>query len=122
MLRVVAAFAVLLSPLPHFAADWPQWRGPNRDGKSTEAVEPWQGDLTTLWRIPVGDGHSSPVIAAGRVFIHSMIKGEDKEVVTAYDAATAKQLWQMVYERGPYKNEYGNGPRATPLVDGDRVY
>lgn len=122
MLRVVAALSLLLSPIAAFAADWPQWRGPHRDGKSTEAVEPWQGEPATLWRLPVGEGHSSPVVAGGRIFVHSKVKGEEKEEVIAYDVATGKQIWRMAYERGPYKNEYGNGPRATPLVDGDRVY
>ena len=56
----------LVSPffiLPAFAEDWPQWLGPRRDNSSTEKVAPWKGKLQVLWRKPVGEGHSSPVIA-----------------------------------------------------------
>src|SRR5262245_12193648 len=117
-------FGVILGlvPLPGFAADWPQWRGPNRDGVSQESVEPWQGSLPVVWRHAVGEGHSSPVVAGGRVFIHAKMQGEDKEELIACDAATGKMQWIFAYERAPFKSDYGVGPRATPLVDGDRMY
>jgi outer membrane protein assembly factor BamB len=103
-----------------FGADWPQWRGPARDGKTPEAVAPWGKDgLKTLWKAPFGEGHSSPVVAGGKVFVLS--KDKDDEVVTALDAATGKQLWRKAY-RAPFNNQFGNGPRATPLADGKRVY
>jgi outer membrane protein assembly factor BamB len=103
-------------------ADWPQWLGPNRDGVSTEQVEPWKGELKALWRQKVGEGHSSPVVASGRVFVHARVAGKEQEEVIAYDARTGKEQWRMAYDRPAFKNQFGNGPRSTPLVDGERVY
>jgi outer membrane protein assembly factor BamB len=103
-------------------ADWPQWLGPNRDGISPEAVEPWKGELKVLWRYPVGEGHSSPIVAQGRVFVHARVQGQEKEEVIAYDAKTGKELWRSSYERPPFKNQFGNGPRSTPLVENGKVY
>src|SRR5690349_21408316 len=61
------------------AEDWPQWLGPRRDNSSTEKVAPWKDKLKVLWRKPVGEGHSSPVVAKGRVFIHAKIKDKNAE-------------------------------------------
>ena len=63
------------------AADWPQWLGPNRDGSSVETVAPWNGPLKVVWRQPVGEGHSSPVVAAGKVFLHTRVADRDDEEV-----------------------------------------
>jgi outer membrane protein assembly factor BamB len=72
--------------------------------------------------MPVGDGHSSPVIAGGKVFLHTRVDGKDEEQFTAYDAKTGKELWKKSYKRGPFTSVFGLGPRATPLVAGDKVY
>jgi outer membrane protein assembly factor BamB len=104
------------------AGDWPQWLGPNRDSSSAEFVKPWKGELKVLWRHLVGEGNSAPVVAGGRVYLHSKPKDKFEEHLTAYDAASGEQLWQAGYPRGTAKFAYGNGPRATPAVDGKRVY
>src|SRR5262249_51231290 len=66
------------------ADDWPQWLGPNRDGTTKEIVAPWKGDLKVLWRVEVGEGHSSPVVAGGRVYLHTKDKTEDKETLQSW--------------------------------------
>jgi len=104
------------------AGDWPQWLGPARDGSTSETVAPWKEPPRVLWSHPVGEGNSSPVVAGGRVFLHTKVKDKNAEVVTAYDAADGKILWRTQYERGDFKSLYGNGPRATPVVVGDKVY
>jgi outer membrane protein assembly factor BamB len=104
------------------AGDWPQWLGPTRNGVSPEAVPPWQGDLPVAWRRAVGDGHSSPVVAGGRVYLHAQVKAQDREEVLCLDAASGEPLWRSEYARGPFQNPFGTGPRATPLVAGDRVF
>lgn len=113
---------VLIASLLSFAADWPQWRGPNRDGISAESIEPWKGELKVLWRQPVGEGHSSPIMARDRVFIHAKVRDKEQEEVLAFDARTGKKLWRSPYERNKFENAYGNGPRSTPVVDSDRIY
>jgi outer membrane protein assembly factor BamB len=104
------------------AADWPQWLGPHRDAASTEVVAPWKEAPPVVWKQPVGEGHSSPVVAGGRVFLHYKPKGQDAEEVAAWDARTGKLLWRSEYARAPFKSLFGNGPRATPAVAGHRVY
>jgi outer membrane protein assembly factor BamB len=104
------------------AADWPQWLGPNRDGVSTESVTPWKDDPKVLWQYPAGEGHSSPVVAGGRLFYHAKVKDKDAEEVVALDAVTGKFLWRTSYPRGSFSSVFGNGPRATPAVAGDKVY
>lgn len=115
---LVAVFAVV----PAFAEDWPQWLGPRRDNSSTEKVAPWQGKLQVLWRKPVGEGHSSPVVAEGRVFIHAKIADKNEEELVAYDAKSGEELWRTRYERAAFRSLYGNGPRATPAVVEGRLY
>ena len=104
------------------AADWPQWLGPNRDGVSAETVPPWKDPPKVLWRQPVGEGHSSPVVAGGKVYLHTKLADKDEEALTAYDAATGQQLWQTSYPKDKFATPFGNGPRGTPAVAGDKVF
>jgi outer membrane protein assembly factor BamB len=104
------------------AGDWPQWLGPKRDGSTSEQVAPWKEPPKVLWRVPVGEGHSSPVVAKGRVFLHAKVKDKDDEEVISLEAQTGKQAWRVPYPRGPFNNIFGVGPRATPVVADGRVY
>lgn len=104
------------------AGDWPQWLGPHRDSSSAEKVVPWKEAPKVLWRLAVGEGNSSPVIAGGRVFVHSKVKDKTDEEVIAYDARTGTQVWRQVYSRAAFASPYGNGPRATPAVVDGKVY
>lgn len=104
------------------AADWPQWLGPNRDSTSAEKVVPWTTPPRVLWRQPVGEGHSSPVVASGKVFLHTKVTDKDEEELAAYDATTGQRLWQTAYAKDKFTTPFGNGPRGTPAVVGDRVY
>jgi outer membrane protein assembly factor BamB len=106
------------------AGDWPQWLGPKRDGNTTERVAAWKEKESprVLWRQPIGQGFSSPVVAGGRVFLHTGVKDREEEVVVALDAATGKRLWKDTYARPPFKSVLGTGPRATPTVASKRLY
>src|SRR5436190_434394 len=104
------------------AADWPQWLGPNRDGVSSEKVAPWKGQLKILWRKAVGEGHSSPVVAKGQVYLHYRVPEKDSEAVECFDAATGNQVWRCEYQRGAFKGLFGSGPRGTPAVLDGKVY
>src|SRR5690349_12357338 len=105
------------------AADWPQWRGPHRDGISADTglLDAWpKGGPPLAWKVQgLGEGYSSAAVAAGRLFIQGQ-RG-DEEFVLAFDAATGKQLWRA-HTGIPFKESRGYGPRSTPTVDGDRVY
>jgi outer membrane protein assembly factor BamB len=104
------------------ADDWPQWLGPNRNGYSISEVVPWKKAPKVVWRKPVEEGHSSPVVAGGKVFLHTKIEGKNEEELTAYDARTGERLWHTSYPRAAFKSLFGNGPRATPTVVKDRIY
>jgi outer membrane protein assembly factor BamB len=104
------------------AADWPQWLGLYRDGGSPEKVATWKDPPKTLWRQPVGDGFSAPVVAEGRVFVHARVPDQEREEVLALDARTGKILWRDNYARGPFASAVGTGPRATPTVVLGKVY
>lgn len=104
------------------AADWPQWLGPQRDGSSTEKITPWKNAPQVLWRKKIGEGHSSPVVAGGKVFVHAKVKDKDREEVVAFAVKDGEELWRTGYDRGKFESLFGNGPRATPTVMDGRVY
>ena len=126
--RILPVLLLLLAdPLTRSAAqvggEWPQWRGPNRDGISTESglLTKWPAEGPPLvWKIDnAAQGYSSLAISQGRIFTQGA-RG-DREFVIAFDQATGKLLWQTATGRR-YGNNRGDGPRGTPTVDGDRLY
>jgi outer membrane protein assembly factor BamB len=104
------------------ADDWPHWLGPHRDGSSPET-----GLLTTwpstgpkiLWKARGGEGYSSVAVADGRAI--TLVQRDGSEIVTAFDAVKGKPLWSVPIASA-YKNDYGNGPRSTPSIDGNLVF
>ena len=121
----IAILLVLLSTnlLAQTPGDWPQWRGPNRDGisKETGLLKQWPADGPPLvWKATgAGRGYSTMSIAGGRLFTMGL-RG-DREYVIAFDISTGKEAWATPHGR-VFKNDRGDGPRGTPTVDGDRVY
>jgi outer membrane protein assembly factor BamB len=119
-LGIVAALSVSTGA----SAQWPQWRGPSRDGAVPAAAIPkWPDKWTRAWRVDVGEGYSSPVVSDGRAFVHG--RSDPDEIVTAIDLASGKTLWQQRYTTPFNKNQYARsmskGPHATPLVIGDTL-
>jgi len=121
--------ALCLFSLTVRADDWPQFRGPNRDGISRETgwLTQWPKDgLKVLWKQPVGRGYSSVAIANGRVFTIGMLpKAESKknvleETITCLDESTGKVLWQFFY--AGFQDKSYPGSRSTPTVDGKVLY
>ena len=103
------------------AADWSQWRGPNRDGHTSYPIAALPKEPKTLWSIPIGNGQASPLVVGDKVIY--LDEQASQEVAHAVDIKTGKELWHTaVGESEPFENAYGTGPRCTPLVDGDRVY
>lgn len=108
------------------AQDWPQWRGPNRDGVVNGVKVPakWPKTLREEWSVPVGEGYSSPVAVGGKVYVFTRQK--EHEVVQCIDVASGKEIWRSE----PYPAPYKAGPgapgdiktRATPAVVGGRVF
>jgi outer membrane protein assembly factor BamB len=122
MLRLCALVLILVAIGSARGEDWPQWLGPRRDGSTTEKIRPWTGTLPVVWRRPAAEGHSSPIVAGGTVFLHTKVKDKEKEAVTAYDADTGSIRWQASYPRAKFVSPFGTGPQATPAVANGRVY
>jgi outer membrane protein assembly factor BamB len=111
------------------SSEWPQWRGPRRDGVSTETglmtVWPKSG-LKEIWRTPKQSptpGYSCLAISDGRVFtlLAERKEGQQHEAVVCWDAANGEELWRVSYPC-TYDFAYGSGPRSTPTVEGEYVY
>lgn len=109
--------------------DWPSFLGPTRDSKSSETglITPWPADgLRIVWKKKLGTGYAIGSIAAGRYFQfdrHDSRPGRGMARLTCLNAETGQEIWKFEY---PCKYEdmlgYNNGPRASPVVDGNRVY
>ena len=105
--------------------DWPQWRGPRRDGSVLVALPTqWPDALKKRWEMPVGAGHASPVVSGNRVVV--IARQDDQEIVRALDVASGKEIWRAAYP-APYTVNsaawaHGAGPKSTPAIAGGRVF
>lgn len=106
--------------------NWPQWRGPNRDGVVADFAEPkvWPESLTQKWKVPVGLGYATPLLVGGRVYMFSRVDGN--ETLQALDAATGKVIWQSAYSApfriNPAAARHGEGPKSTPTFSNGKLY
>ena len=116
-------FGVSVQAESRAPGEWPQWRGPNRDGISTETqlLKEWpEKGPPLLWKANgLGQGYSTVSVSKGRIF--TMGSRGDGEFVVALDVIKGKRLWASRHGRR-FKHERGNGPRGTPTVDGERLY
>jgi outer membrane protein assembly factor BamB len=129
MIRRFALFAGLAALLAGASVtiqaldDWPQWRGPRRDGVSAERglLKAWPESGPPLaWKATgAGQGYSSFAVAGGRLY--TLGAREDREHVIAFDVASGKRVWDAPHGQR-FSNDRGDGPRGTPTVDGTRVY
>jgi outer membrane protein assembly factor BamB len=108
------------------AADWPQWRGPDRDGQAQgiAAPESWPPNLRRVWQVEIGQGHASPVVVGGRVF--TFARQGDREVVACRRLDDGQEVWSAAYD-APYEvngvaRDHGAGPKSTPCAADGRLY
>jgi outer membrane protein assembly factor BamB len=106
-----------------FCADWPQWRGPHRDGISVETglLGSWPvSGPPLLWKTQgLGEGYSAFAVVGDRLFTQGQLGSQ--EFVVAFDTNTGKQIWKTPSGRA-FREQRGHGPRGTPTVDGTRLY
>lgn len=124
VVRLVLLPVIVASHLS--AADWPQYRGPNGDGSTTEKIlTTWPAEgPRLLWKAPLGPSFGSFVVSGGKAFcfIQRKVEEQDREVAVALDVNTGKELWATPLGKATYDKQGGDGPRSTPTVDGKRVY
>jgi len=123
-ITLILVLATLLgSCFPAGAGDWPQWRGPNRDGISAETgwLTSWPAEgPKRLWQAPVGIGYSSFAVSQGSLF--TMGNVEEKDQVLCFGALDGKLKWKHEYPCTAKDPNGYLGTRCTPTVDGDSVY
>jgi len=126
MMVAAALCAFFLGGAALSAQNWPQWRGPNRDGAIPGLSEPtaWPEQLKQKWQVKVGIGHASPLLVDKRVYV--LARQGEEEVVAAFEFATGKQVWRDAYP-APYTMNsaaiaHGKGPKSTPLVHGGKLF
>jgi outer membrane protein assembly factor BamB len=105
------------------ADDWPNWRGPNRDGISIEKGwrDQWPREgPAILWKASVGTGFSSFVVAKGRVYTTG--NADEKDTIFCLDAATGKEVWKYSYPAELGDKFFEGGTTGTPTVSDDRVF
>ena len=132
--RLAAAFAVILlvagvcqaQASKSAGVHWPGWLGPKRDGWAPSFKVPgrWPGKLQRGWRVKVGTGYGSPLVASGRVYQHAR-QGED-EVVWCVDLETGAVKWRESYS-APFKiggggERHGKGPKSCPVLADGRLF
>ena len=132
MFWTVLVFTLLVATAALTAEDWPQWRGAERLAiwHETGIVEELPDELNVIWRRPIGGGYAGPAVAGGRVFVTDWVEDrasrtmDGMERLLVLDEETGRVLWTHEWAT-TYRMlmaSYAIGPRATPTVDGDRVY
>jgi outer membrane protein assembly factor BamB len=125
LLSVVAISGSLVTAQPP-RPDWPQFRGPNRDGAVSAFAAPaaWPDRLTRKWKVDVGEGYATPILVGSRVY--TFTRQRDGEVMQALDADTGKAVWRTSYPApvkvNPAAEAHGPGPKSTPTFSNGRLY
>jgi outer membrane protein assembly factor BamB len=126
LLFISSFFIVVTVLLPVRGDDWPQWRGPERDGiwRETGIVESFAtADLQPVWTAVIGPGYSGPTVAGDRVFLTDRVTApEQQERVLCFDRTTGKTLWSHAYPCVYRDVDYALGPRASVTIADGRAF
>lgn len=101
------------------SADWPQYRGPNRDGSAGAFAIPkmWPDQLTKRWSVEIGTGYATPLVVGNRIYVFSR-RGEN-ETLAALDAETGREVWQtgypVTFTMNSAASKHNMGPKSTPV-------
>ena len=125
LLALVTALPMLSHPASAASGDWPQWRGPNRDGCSAETglLKQWpEGGPRLVWKATgVGLGYANVTVVGDKLF--TMGEKDDANFVLALNVADGKPLWKTQVGKAGAPGWGGfAGPRVVPTVDGDMLY
>jgi len=122
LVQAIVVASILFSTTSLAAADWPQYRGPHRDGRSSETglLRSWpKGGPEEIWRVPLGSGYSGIAVVGDRLF--TLLARDDSEMVAAYSTSNGAELWRLRLD-AERPDSQGEGPRSTPTVDGEQIY
>jgi outer membrane protein assembly factor BamB len=108
------------------AQDWPQWRGPNRDGATASFRAPtsWPEELTQQWKVDVGLGYATPLLVGDRIYMYT--RQHEDEVMMALNADSGETIWRTTYpapfKMNPATSRHGPGPKSTPTFADGRLF
>lgn len=119
-MKLLLAVLALLLAINLRGGDWPQWRGPNRDGVSSEDINWSVSGPKIIWKAAVGTGFSSVSVSHGRIY--TMGNADEKDTIWCLDAATGKPIWQHTYPAALNPQYYEGGPGSTPTVYNGKVF
>lgn len=108
------------------AQDWPQWRGPDRDGvvEISQIPDEWPEKLQRVWQIEVGEGHSSPLYSQNQIFIFTRL--DNDEVLFCINSENASLIWMKSYPApyslNPAASGHGKGPKSTPVIADGKIF
>lgn len=123
---VVYSFVMTVMLSTTAFGQWLQWGGPNQDFKADahSLASSWPEDgPSKIWQRELGDGYSAILVDNGTLY--TMYRANNQEIVIALEAKTGKTIWEYKYDSSPeegHAKDFGEGPRATPLITGDRIY
>ena len=120
---VIVVCAVLVCAGVAAAQDWPQWRGPGRDGKAAGFAAPaqWPAQLAQKWKTTVGTGDSTPALVGDKLYVFA--RQGDEEVTLCLNAADGKEIWKDRYAAQAVSGAAARhpGPRSSPAVADGKV-
>lgn len=121
-ITVFTVFSMLCASSAAVRADWPNFRGPNHDGISSETGfrKEWKDRPPVIWERNLGSGFSSFAVVGDRLYTAGT--QNKQQVIYALNANTGEVIWQKPFEAEYPERQGGDGPRATPTVSGDRLY
>lgn len=109
-----------------FADDWPQWRGPHRDGvwRETGIIKKFEKpQIDIKWRVAIGSGYAGPTVAGGGVFVTDrVVEPKQIERIHCFDESTGSLRWTHAYDCNYSGVQYDAGPRASVHVENGRAY
>jgi outer membrane protein assembly factor BamB len=121
--RWMALAATVVAASAGNAADWPQWRGPNRDAKATDFKAPstWPEKLTEKWKVTVGDGVATPALVGDKLYVFT--RQDSNDIIRCLVAETGKEVWSDKYESAAVSPPAQNfsGPRSSPAVADGKI-
>ncbi|VTS01921.1 PQQ-like beta-propeller repeat protein [Tuwongella immobilis] len=125
--RFVLSLVISVFGISGIAADWPTWRGPTRDGISTEREFPtqWSATENIAWKVALpGGGHSSPIVSGDRIFVTACKESTQERLLLCYSRDDGKLIWQQTVLTAPLEKKHGLNSFAssTPATDGKFVY
>jgi outer membrane protein assembly factor BamB len=122
-LSAVMVCVILICASCLFAQDWPQWRGPNRDGKATgfRAPRQWPNELTQKWKKTVGSGDATPALVGNKLYVFA--RQGDEEVTLCLNAGSGDEIWMNKYPAQAVTGAARRhpGPRSSPTVEDGKV-